>query len=252
MKKECFKKNAEYYDLLNKNKNYELECNFLEQVFKKYSQFEIKNILDLGCGTGIHAKSLSLRGYNVLGLDLSEEMIKIAKLKASENLKFIVGDMSNFEINMKFDSIISMFSSFGYLTKNKQIESSLNSIKKHLKPGGLFILDCWNGLGVMNELPSIRTKESHIGDLKISRTSYPKLDSLNHLCDVKFDTDVFKNNQLIDTYEELHKVRFFFPQEIKKYIEDIGFEIIEICKTFELGTKIDESDWDIVFITRLK
>jgi len=183
----------------------------------------------------MHEKDLSNRGYNLLGLDISEEMIDIAKSKNIPNSEFKVGDMSNFNLGKKFDSCISMFSSFVYLRDNKQLETSFKSIKEHLKSGGLFVLDCWNGLGVMRELPSIRTKEATRGNIKIIRKSFPKLQAEKHFVNVKFDVKVYENSDLIDNYEEDHEMRFFFPKELEKYLNDAGFEVLEICKAYELG-----------------
>lgn len=242
---------AKYYDLFNISKDYSKETEFLDLVFKKYSS-GVKSILNLGCGTGLHDINLSSIGYEVVGLDLSSYMIKIANSRKNEKMEFVVGDMSNFQLNKKFDASICMFAAFGYLTENRQIERALKSIKEHLNPKGLFIFDVWNGLGVMRELPSSRTKEAEKENLKIIRISYPKLDSLNHVCKIRFDVKVLKNNEVIDSYEENHSMRFLFPQEIRKYLEDAGFEVLEICKTFELGTKIDENDWNMAIIARLR
>lgn len=255
MKSETFKTDyAEYYDLFNKGKYYSNEIDFLERVFKKFSKSPVKNILDLGCGTGLHTKELINRGYEVVGLDLSKEMIEIAK-KRNPEAKFYVGDMSNFDLvknEEKFDSIICMFSSLGYLTENSQIESFFKSCKVHLKENGLFILDVWNGLGVMHELPTSREKTSEIPDmnLKITRKSFPELDSKNHINNVKFNVKVFElsSNKLIKEYEENHKVRFFFPLEIKKYMEDAGFELIHLCPSFEIDNELTEKHWNMIVV----
>ena len=180
---------TKYYDLLNSDKNYGQECTFLEEIFEKYSGSKIKNILNLGCGTGLHDKELVLKGYDITGLDLSEKMIKIAKQRVP-NAKFVVGDMSNFELNEKFDCIICMFSSIGYLTENNQLAGFFKSVKKHLKEKGLLVIDCWNGLGVMRELPSIRDKIVESGEFKIIKKSFPILDAKNHLNKVKFNIKV--------------------------------------------------------------
>ena len=241
---------VKYYDLFNESKDYKKEVDFLEKVFKKYS--DVKDVLDLGCGTGIHSRHLASRGYMVSGIDISKEMINIAKLKRASNTEFFSGNMTCFSLNKKFDACITMFAVIGYLTKNKQVEAYLNSVKKHLKKNGLLILDCWNGLGVMHDLPKSRIKEVELGNLKIKRTSYPDLDAFNHKCNVKFDVNIFEKGNLIRNYKENHSVRFFFPQELRKYLEDTGFEVLEICKVFELGTKLDETDWNMSVIARLK
>ncbi len=246
------KKYAGYYEKFNDGKDYSKEVEFLHQIFKKYSENPVKKILDLGCGTGIHAKWLALKEDEIVGVDLSPDMIEIAKAKNIPHSEFFVGDMSKFDLNRKFDSVISMFSAMGYLTDNKQIEGFFNSVKKHLNKNGLLVLDVWNGLGVMNELPTSREKSSEKDGLKIVRKSFPDLDSKNHTNNVRFNVKVFGNGNLIEDYNENHKVRFFFPQELKKYLEDAGFELVHLCPSFEFDKEVTEKNWNIVLVARLK
>lgn len=242
---------AKYYDLFNEGKNYENEATFLKNIFDSYGT-GVKTILNLGCGTGMHEIFLSKFGYNVTGVDLSEEMIKIAKGRNIPNTKFHVGNMSKFELNKKFDACVSMFAAFGYQLKNKEIESSLKSIKEHLNPNGLAVIEVWNGLGVMRELPSSRKKEISAGGFKIKRQSFPDLDAFNHKAGIKFKVEVYKNDALHEKYEEMHYMRFFFPQEITYYLEKEGFEVLKICDTFDLNSKVDEKNWNMVVIGKLK
>ena len=245
------KKYARYYDLFNHEKNYGKECDFVQETFRRFSGTPIKTILDLGCGTGLHDKEFSERGYKITGLDLSEDMIEIAK-ERNPSSEFVVGDMSNFSLNKKFDAIITMFSAMGYLTENNQIANFFDSVKKHINRGGLLIIDVWNGLGVMHELPTSREKTAQIGNLKITRKSFPILDVKNHVNRVKFNVKVFDRENLIDDYDENHKVRFFFPQELGKYMEDAGFELIHVCPSYRIDSEITEKDWNIVLVARLK
>jgi len=253
MASESYKKEySKYYDLLREDKDYKKEIDFLEKIFKKYSKFQIRNILDLGCGTGNHCNILTNRGYYTIGIDSSEGMIEVAKSKNILNAEFFLGDMKNFELNKKFDSVISMYAAIGYLNKNKEIESLLQSVKKHLNFGGLFIFDCWNGLCVMKEGPSSRRKEVEKENLKIIRESQPELNAREHVCKVKFNVETKRKGELIEKFKEEHNVRFFFPQEIIKYLEDAGFEVVEICPSYKLGEEVSEKNWWIQIIARLK
>ena len=89
---------ASTYDVLYKEKNYEAECDFLEELFRRYSGKDIKRLLDMGCGTGGHAIPLARRGYKVSGIDRSPEMVAIAKQKAgaqglSDRIRFETGNI---------------------------------------------------------------------------------------------------------------------------------------------------------------
>jgi SAM-dependent methyltransferase len=240
------KKYAKYYDLFNRGKEYSKECDFIEQVFKN-SAIQIKEILDLGCGTGLHDKELSNRGYNITGMDLSKEMIDIAQTN-NKNIEFIVGDMTNFNLNKKFDSIICMFSSIGYLTENNQIEDFFSCVKNHLNEKGTLIIDCWNGLGVMREVPSEREKIVETEGLKIVRKSFPYLDSKNHIVDIRFNVKVFEKDNLIDDYQEKHKVRFFFPKELEKYMNDQKLKVVHLCPAYNFYENVDEKKWNMILV----
>ena len=160
--------------------------------------------------------------------------------------------MSDFNLGKKFDSIISMFASIGYLTENSQVQNLIKSAKEHLKEEGLFIIDCWNGLGVMNELPTSRTKEGEVEGYKIIRQSFPTLESGRHINNVKFNVKILKDNDILDEYDEDHRVRFFFPRELEHYLEENGFEVLKICPSFDLGKDVSHKDWNMTIIAKLK
>ena len=91
------KEYADAYDYLYQDKDYKKECDFLEEIFSKFSS-GVKSVLDLGCGTGGHAAILAKRGYQVVGVDRSEEMIEIAKKKTKDigfSTKFIKSEILN-------------------------------------------------------------------------------------------------------------------------------------------------------------
>ena len=75
---------SRYYDLIYQNKDYFSEVEYIESLIKKDS-IEIKTILDLGCGTGRHDELLCDKGYVVHGVDISEEMLKIAETRRKNN-----------------------------------------------------------------------------------------------------------------------------------------------------------------------
>ncbi|MCM8765846.1 MAG: class I SAM-dependent methyltransferase, partial [Candidatus Omnitrophica bacterium] len=178
----CFKqKYARYYDLIYKDKNYEEECDYLEEIFKKFLKRRPKTILDLACGTGGHAIPLSKRGYRVTGIDISEPMIKIAQEKARKeklNIKFYQSKMQEFKLNKKFDCAIAMFSAIDYLTDYFELKRALENISQHLKKDGLFIFDFWNGFAVLDHYSPQRIKIIQDKKIKIKRIAKTKIDTI--------------------------------------------------------------------------
>ena len=236
-----------FYDLLYNDKDYAAEVDFIEKVFSVF--VNPQSILELGCGTGNYTKLLRGRGYDITGLDLSEKMIDAAKQKCDSD--FHVGDIRNFSISRKFDAIIAMFSVIGYLTENSDVEAAFCNIRAHLKPGGLFVFDAWNGLAVLRDLPEVRVKEVEDCDKKILRVAVPKLEAFNHLCVVDYKFLILdKHDKTFEELSERHRVRFYFPQEIQFFLKVAGFEVLKICPFLDLDTNVDESVWNMLVVAQ--
>ena len=104
-------------------------------------------VLDLCCGCGRHAMELRKQGYDVTGLDLSEELLDMAHAVNSESnldVKFIRCDMREIPYESHFDVIVSFFTSFGYFADRADDMKVLSSMAKALKPGGRFLIDYMN------------------------------------------------------------------------------------------------------------
>jgi len=244
---------ANFYDYLYQDKDYEKECEFLETIFSKLS-FKVNSILDLGCGTGGHSKILSERGYQVVGIDRSKNMIDIANKKIKgKNLpvKFIKRDINNINLNEKFDVIISMFSVVGYQTTNNTLAKFLKTAKKYLNSRGALIFDCWYGPAVLFQKPNVRVKEVRLNSKKrIIRFTEPVLNVFEHTIEIRFKLWNLCNDKLVSETNESHLMRFFFPQEIRYYLELAGFKEIKFLPFLEPERELTELDWNIFVVAK--
>lgn len=122
------------------------ECDFIEECIRRYSDLKVRSILDIACGTGIHLREFARRGYDVMGIDRSKEMVDFVARKAqSEGLKVscIRSDMREFKLGRRFGCAICMLDSFRYLLTDEDILAHLKSVARALETGGLYILDLW-------------------------------------------------------------------------------------------------------------
>ena len=223
-----FNEYSKYYDLIYSDKNYSAEVNYVESLFKNNSRY--KNILEFGCGTGIHAKLFAEKDYLVHGIDSSPQMINIAKVKSSEfdneklnSISFECSDIRHFKSNKRYDNIISLFHVICYLTSNKDIEDTFTNAYVHLKKGGSFIFDIWHAPAIIEEGLSVRFKRFENSDLLINRYTRPSLYSENIS---KIDYDIYIFDKSMETWsfvDETHLVRFFTLSEIKHFAEKTGF-----------------------------
>jgi len=252
-----FKDYANVYDDLYHDKNYQLECGTLELIFQQFSSISVKSILDLGCGTGNHSLFLAEKGYSVHGVDKSEEMIALAKQKIEQvsakiSCNFQVGNIQTVELEQTFDAVICMFAVLGYQTTNDQLFSTLKTVRKHLKPGGLFICDFWYGAAVLKERPSERVKIIKNDNQKLIRLTKPLINIEAHTVDVNYHLLYLQDDHLVKEIQETHKMRFIFQPEIEFFLNQANLELIHFSAFDNLNQPATEKTWNVIAISKAK
>ena len=133
---------AYIYDKLI-DQNYEKWADYIEEIFEKHN-IKPELILDLGCGTGSITSILAKRGYDMIGVDLSPDMLNVARDKATEDgldVLYLCQDIREFELYGTVDAIICTLDVLNYITDPKDLKRVFALIKNYLNPGGIFIFD---------------------------------------------------------------------------------------------------------------
>jgi len=249
---DIFQNYAAFYDTMYTEKDYGAECDFIESLWGKYGRNKVKTVLDLGCGTGGHALILAQRGYQVVGIDRSINMINQACNKMNARnlpIRFERKDIRNFELNSTFDSAIAMFAVMSYAGTNEDVLNTLRCTLKHVTSGGLFIFDVWFGPAVISKRPSDRLKIVDQGGNKIYRFAQPKLDLLNQTVNVDYTfLKLSEDHKVIETFKETHKLRFFFPQELSLLLKASGFKLQSLMPFLKPNSPINEEEWNLTVI----
>jgi len=244
---------AKYYNLLYKDKDYQTEVNYIENLIKKYSKNKVKTILDIGCGTGNHDVLLAKKNYEICGIDISEEMINIAKTKINNlhNIKFCKGKSESFKLDKKFDVVVSLFHVMSYQIKNESLYGSLKNAYEHLKVDGLFIFDFWYGPAVLTDRPSIRLKELEDENLKIYRIAIPVMHPNENIVDVNFEVIIEdKVNNNVNEIKETHRIRYLFLPELQFMLQSIGFKMLDTLEWMSLDKKLGFTSWNGVLVAQ--
>ncbi len=215
-----------YYDLLYKDKNYDAEVDYILNLVEKYKP-NAKNFLELGCGTGKHAKLLNEKGLEIHGIDISQEMLNQAKIFSNEKLSFEIGDVRKYQIDRKFDVVLSLFHVASYQNTNDDLEQYFATAAKHLNKGGLFIFDFWYGPAVLNLRPENRVKYLENDLIKVERKASPKIDCNKNIVEVVYDIAITnKSSKEIKKIKENHNMRYFFLPELKFVLDKADFDFI--------------------------
>jgi ubiquinone/menaquinone biosynthesis C-methylase UbiE len=138
-----FSKSAKYYDDIyaSTGKDYPAEANLVRKLINKYKLSDGNKLLDIGCGTGVHANLLS-KYYQVEGLDIDQKMLSVAR-KNYPKIRFQQGDMVNFKLGHMFDIIVCLFSAIGYVKTKSRLRRALKNMVHHLQPGGILLVEPW-------------------------------------------------------------------------------------------------------------
>jgi SAM-dependent methyltransferase len=243
---------AAAYDELYKDKDYAAECDLVEDVFRAHARRPVKRVLDLGCGTGGHAARLAERGYAVVGVDRSEDMLARARERRS-SAQFRQGDIASTDLGESFDAVLVMFAVLGYLTDNAAVAGALTGARRHLTAGGLLFADVWYGPAVLAQRPSERVKViATPGGGQVIRAASSELDARRDVCTVHYRLWRLEGGKLIAEVREEHPMRYFFEPELQAFLSAAGFELVRIGGFPDLGEEPSERTWNVAFVARAR
>ena len=133
---------ARVYDKLNAEIDYEKWADFFERCFDKYLPERPSLVLDLACGTGRMTRALSKRGYDMIGVDGSSDMLSEAMYSYnSSGILYLLQDMREFELYGTVGAVVCCLDSINYLLDEKDVEKVFSLVHNYLDPNGLFIFD---------------------------------------------------------------------------------------------------------------
>jgi len=136
--------NSSYYHQLYFNRDEKEAAAFIDKLIDFLRPLPGSVMLDVACGKGRHSIHLADKGFDVTGIDISEDSIKEALLQEKENLHFYLHDMRlPFRINY-YDQAFNFFTSFGYFNTRREHDNAIRTIAQAIKPGGCFVMDYLN------------------------------------------------------------------------------------------------------------
>lgn len=211
-----------YYHILYKNRNDEEAQSFMDNITHYLNMPENGTILDLACGKGRHSIYLNKLGYNVTGVDLSENSIAIAKKSSNETLQFKTHDMRE-PMNETYDAVFNLFTSFGYFDTHEDNIKTLKAIKESINEFGFGVIDFFNADFIIENLVAEEIKEIDGITFNIKRF----VENKKIIKEIRFED---KGNSFFFT----EKVSAFTLEDFEAMMEEAGIFLLEIFGDYKL------------------
>lgn len=213
-----------FYDLVHGEFASSETLAFYEDKIKSHGS----PVLELACGTGAYLIPLREKGYEIDGLDISNEMLDRAKEKARQrNVEIDVrnGDIRDFQVNKKFNLILLLGNSLQHLLTRKEVENCFAAVKRHLMPGGKFIVEVFNpSLKILAQNPDVKVLDSEYETAhgKMILTGCVDYDAATQINRITWN---YRNENAGTSKTFQFSMRQFFPQELDALLEYNNFKL---------------------------
>ncbi len=228
---EAYTNFAQVYDLFMDDIPYTEWCDYITSLLQEY-QISEGLLLDLGCGTGTLTEALSKKGYDMIGIDASLEMLEIAMekhLASGSNTLYLLQDMRNFELYGTVKAIISICDSINYILTLEELIQVFSLVNNYLDPKGIFLFDLntkykYHTLLADNTIAEAREDSSFIWE-----NYYDPDTKIN-----EYHLTLFlkEKEELYHRYTETHYQRSYSLEEIQTALQKAGLTFLAAYDAF--------------------
>ncbi len=221
---------AEFYDLFMDNIPYKEWSDYLISLLKEYN-IHSGLVLDIGCGTGNITELLASSGYDMIGIDNSEDMLAAAMDKRYDSgldILYLLQDMREFELYGTVAAAVSICDSMNYILEYDELVTVFKLVNNYLDPEGLFIFDL-NTISKYENMGDTVIAENRDEGSFIWENSFFKDKNLN-----QYDLTIFAkdDDNRYTKFEETHIQRGYTLDEIKNALSDAGLLFITAYSAF--------------------
>ena len=237
---ESYGRFAGVYDVFMDNVNYRVWADY---IIETLAQDGIRDglVLELGCGTGTVTEMLADAGYDMIGIDNSEEMLAEAMEKRAESghdILYLLQDMQDFELYGTVRAVISVCDSMNYLTDEEDLEYLFALVNNYLDPSGIFIFDMNTEYKYTHLLADGTFAENREESSFIWENFYDEEERIN-----EYDLTLFiKEGELFRKFEETHYQRCYSLDEVKEAAKEAGMDFVAAYDAFTRESVKDDSE----------
>lgn len=222
---------AAVYDTFMDNIPYAEWCEYLTGLLKEYG-VEEGLVLDLGCGTGSLTELLAEEGYDMIGIDYSEEMLELAmekKYESGKDILYLCQDMREFELYGTVAAVVSICDCMNYITEPEELTEVFRLVNNYLDPNGIFIFDMNTEYKYSEIMGDTTIAEDREDSSFIWENQYEAEEKINI-----YDLSIFvrEEDDLYRKYHETHYQRAYSLDEVKEAIKEAGMEFVAAYDAF--------------------
>lgn len=238
---------ASVYDMFMDNIPYDQWADYVDGLLKKYG-IHGGLLLELGCGTGSMTRRLSNKGYDVIGIDSSEEMLAIARDKTEDSsILYLCQDMREFELYGTVAAVVSVCDSMNYILSEEDLIKTFRLVNNYLDPRGLFIFDLDTEYAYKDIIGDKTIAENREEGSFIWENTYYEEEKINQIDLTLFiPTEDSSSNKLFIKEEETHYRRAYSIDTIKRLIEEAGMEWVTAFHT--LSEEAPRKDSERIYV----
>ncbi len=244
---EAYKSFARVYDMFMDNTPYQEWCAYLVSLLREYGISD-GILLDLGCGTGSMTELLSECGFDMIGVDGSEDMLEIAVEKRDESgshILYLMQDMRELELYGTVRAVVSVCDCINYILEKEELVRVFSLVNNYLDPDGIFIFDCNTEYKYKTLLADRVIAENREDGSFIWENDYDEEERIN-----EYDLTLFiKEGRQYSKYEEIHYQRCYTVGEITAALQKAGLELLRVYDAFTREEPREDSE-RICFVAR--
>lgn len=214
---------AHIYDALMDDVPYGRWADYYHELFRRFG-CNTRLGLDLGCGTGNMTMELARRGTEMIGVDLSADMLAVAGEKAKAqglDILYLNQDMTEFELYGTVDFVVSSLDCVNYITNKNALKKVFRLVNNYLDPGGLFIFD----INTEYKLSSVLGSNAFVSDGEEIFWAWQNCyDKKSRLCDF-YLTFFEKEGESYRRFDEVHTERAYSARELTALLEQAGLKV---------------------------
>ena len=229
---------ARVYDLFMDNVPYEEWCEYLTNLFKE-NGIEDGLILDLGCGTGKLTRLMEKKGYDMIGVDNSFEMLDIAREQESDGILYLMQDMREFELYGTVRAIYSACDSVNYILEEEELLEVFKLVNNYLDPSGVFVFDINSSFKYHELLGENTFAETREEGSFIWENYFDEEEGVN-----EYDLTLYieEEDGRFARFQEVHYQKCYELSVIKKLIEEAGMEFVAAYDAYTKNPVAEDSE----------